>query len=164
MASIIGVNEIQHTNGTTAVTIDSSGRMTKNVIPAFRASGSASYVAVVSGGTVLYNDVTTSGRGLYNDGGHFNTSTSTFTAPIAGLYNLQASVLLQSESQGGIRIRVTRAADSSIDDQIGYNWGRGITVQMFVKLEAGDTVKVISEEADNFYLGTYGTFQGYLVG
>ena len=164
MASIIGVNEIQHTNGTTAATIDSSGRMTKNVITAFRASGSNSYVAVASGGTVLYNDVTTAGRNLYNEGGHFNTSTSTFTAPVDGIYNLQASVLMQSESQGGIRIRVTKASDSSTQDQIGYNWGRQVTAQMFAKLEAGDTVKVLSEEADSFYLGTYGSFQGYLVG
>lgn len=164
MASIIGVNEIQHTNGTTAATVDSSGRMTRNVIPSFRASGDANYNAVVSGGTVLYNDVTTSNLGLHNDGNHFDTSTSTFTAPIAGLYNFQASVLLQSESQGGIRVRVTRAADSSIDDAIGYNWGRQITVQMLVKLEVGDTVKIISEEADSFYLSYYGAFQGYLVG
>ena len=38
MASIIGVQELQHTNGTSAMTIDSSGRVTMPVVPAWRVS------------------------------------------------------------------------------------------------------------------------------
>ena len=61
MASIIGVNELQHSNGTTAATIDSSG----NLILTNAGSGTfyrtGTWTPVIVSGSGSYNGLTTSG-------------------------------------------------------------------------------------------------------
>ena len=42
MAGIVGLTEIQHQNGTSAMTVDASGRITTPARPAFMARGDAS--------------------------------------------------------------------------------------------------------------------------
>jgi hypothetical protein len=61
MASIIGVNELQHTNGTTAATIDSSGNLilTNAGSGAFYQTGT--WTPVIVSGSGSYNGLTTSG-------------------------------------------------------------------------------------------------------
>mgnify|MGYP000719221389 CR=1 FL=1 len=84
MASIIAVNELQHSNGTTAATIDSSGRILQPAKPAFKATCASQTIAH---GTFTLMDATTS---VFNVGSHYSTSTKTFTAPVDGLYYFYA--------------------------------------------------------------------------
>lgn len=85
MSSILKVDTIQNTAGTTGLTIDSSGRVLKPVIPSFMVSGTGTWAAQSSGDKVPFN--TDSGGQLFNNGSHFNTSSYAFVAPVAGLYS-----------------------------------------------------------------------------
>ena len=79
MASIIGVENLQHTNGTTAATIDSSGRILQPAKPAFHArltSGSTEGKT----GTLVFNSED------FDIGGNYDTSNGRFTAPVSGIY------------------------------------------------------------------------------
>ena len=92
MASIIGVETLQHTNGTTALTIDSSGRILQPAKPAAcfhygggNLTGAAiiplNVQSVLQGGmTMGSNAITVPVSGLYMIGWyHLNAATSTYT-------------------------------------------------------------------------------------
>ena len=89
MASIIGVQELQHTNGTSAATIDSSGRVLTPARPSFFAYKSASdssdqdYTSY----TQVQFDAT-----QHNIGNCYSTSTYKFTAPVNGIYQFNWQV------------------------------------------------------------------------
>jgi len=73
------------TGGTTRLSLDSSGRMTLPFQPGFLATVSANTSVAGSGAVLPYNSVTADAR-CFNTGGHYNVSTYTFTAPVAGEY------------------------------------------------------------------------------
>ena len=79
MASILGIDTIQHQSGTTAMTIDSTGRVLTPSRPAFSVFNTSS--VTISGLTALVFDTAT-----FIIGNHFELSTGKFTAPITGIY------------------------------------------------------------------------------
>ena len=82
------VQNIKHTNNPTAQTIDSTGRILTPARPSFRAKPSSTTNISVNN-DIVFGDVTTSGFGLHNIGGHYDTSNGIFTAPLAGVYFFQ---------------------------------------------------------------------------
>ena len=82
MASIIGVETLQHTNGTTAATIDSSGRISTPERPFIDLRGNNAS-RVTNGGT---HEVYTDWSVETSKGITYNTSNGRLTVPIAGLY------------------------------------------------------------------------------
>ena len=87
MASEIGVQTIQHTNGTDAMTIDSSGRVLMPARPAFLyRTGTQNNLTINTWQTVNFNDK------LFEVGSNFNTTNKSFVAPVDGLYQFNASV------------------------------------------------------------------------
>mgnify|MGYP005744359361 FL=1 len=95
MTSILKVNEIQDpTNSNTALTIDSSGRVSRPVIPyAFVTWPNTGTYVAKSAGAVDFSNATV------NDGNHYDTSTYQFTCPVAGLYRIESAALSQSQDQ-----------------------------------------------------------------
>jgi hypothetical protein len=94
MASIIKVNTIQDaTNSTTAMSIDSSGRVTTSARPAFSALNTSS--VTISGLTALVFDTAT-----FNIGSHFELSTGKFTAPVTGIYLFCFKTMLYNMGTG----------------------------------------------------------------
>lgn len=82
MASIIGVETLQHTNGTTAATIDSSGRISKPETPYIELIGNLQNEATAKYTSETYTNfnVTTS-KGIT-----WTASNGRITVPIAGKY------------------------------------------------------------------------------
>jgi hypothetical protein len=77
--SILRVDQIQHSTGTAALTIDSSGRVLTSNKPAFQAYG-------VGGGTFASGSYMIFPSTIINIGNHYNTLTGVFTAPVTGNY------------------------------------------------------------------------------
>ena len=93
MASILKVNEIQHTGGTSALTVDSSGNVdfpqkvtTPNRV-AFLAPAQNAASRDISSFTIFPGSYYSTGVSNYfNNGNHWNTTTGKFIAPFDGLY------------------------------------------------------------------------------
>ena len=167
MASTLKVQNITHTGGTTAMTIDSTGRILQPAKPAFRAYLTADQSAPSANTftTVQYNATN------YNIGGHYNTSTYTFTTPVAGIYYFYHSYSYVantgSEASGIVSIQAGGATVGSVDFYIkGSNARYGSCCSAQVSLAAG--VAVIAKAygpARGIAGGDYGNSQffGHLV-
>lgn len=99
MASELGVQTIQHTNGTDALTIDASGNVTTQQIvypkgltyyPALLANRNATYTSASGAGYWVCDVVE------FDEGSNYSTSTGKFTAPISGIYHIDFFCLAQS--------------------------------------------------------------------
>jgi len=111
--------------------------------PAFRVSGnggSISATTTVAGGYLLVD---------YNQGSYLNTSTGYFTAPVAGLYQVDVVVRTNSNTNPSINqiiIRKTTAIGSITTSVIMVEFGVNTTMNhtggaTIVKLAAGDTLR-----------------------
>ena len=94
MASIIGVETLQHTNGTTAATIDSSGVVSQPNIPCAKVTLTTSNADDT---TNPYDPATDTvirwDKVDVNQGSCYSSSTGRFTATKAGIWELNTSVL-----------------------------------------------------------------------
>ena len=109
MSSILKVDTIQNTGGTTGLTIDNSGRVSTPARPAFR--------AYLSG--VGWRDITHNGTykipfdvEKYDVGGCFDTSTNSFTAPISGYYFL--SITAYTHDGSGVKVLELQTGNTNV--------------------------------------------------
>ena len=99
MTSIIKVNNIQNSSGTSAMAIDGSGRVTTPAIPAFKVTrrnngGSQAQLT----GSDIFKTGQTNGQITvnYNIGSHF--ANGRFTCPVAGLYQFTVLGMISDAS------------------------------------------------------------------
>ena len=162
MASTLKVNTIQHTGGTTGMTIDSSGRVTTSTNrPAFvarRTSGSST-------GIITFDTV------LLNQGSHYDNSNGRFTAPIAGLYSFSFNVLSDhngSNAYFSTSLLINGSDYAKVQNRTEDDNDFGGTMSIIASLSASDYVEV-SQNNVNAY-GTSSSsenltwFCGYLIG
>ena len=144
------VDTIQHSGGTTGLTIDSTGRILQPAKPAFRARIAGSSSATGSNGTLVFETED------FDIGGNYNTSTGIFTAPINGVYHFMFRGITASNTSG--------AANTDTEGPLGdfykngaiaegtrfYHYIQGITNfhatligNTLQQLSSGDEIKVV---------------------
>jgi len=103
--SKILVNELAHTNGTSTLTIDSTGRLIQSVTTAFM-------VTTTSATTSTDEIITAWQTPTVNKGNAFNKTTGKFVAPCAGIYHFAATIL--GSSHNGTRNEVWMYKNSTV--------------------------------------------------
>ena len=155
-------------NGVTGLLLNSSGQITTASQPAFLV-GRSSNVSVATGSPIIFNSAT------LNRGNHYSTSTGLFTAPVAGVYSFQVTVLLNLSE--GTSAELSHAINSAGTYNIGrYVYKNGYTgyddlmsmsSAISVYLNANDTFSIINNSTGSrTVLGSTGwcRFSGFLVG
>ena len=130
------VQNIKHTNGTTAMTVDSTGRVLTPARPMFYAKG-----ANTSGAGSTYNIILTATD--FNVGNHYSTSTGIFTAPIAGFYQFHGSIMGDvSDARMMLRIRVNGSDKAQGSSSSNSNQYQDSKVSVLLQLSANDEINL----------------------
>lgn len=171
MSSDLNVDTIKDTGGTTAMTIDSSGRVSTPVRPAFFAylNANQSITSSATDEKVLFNaedfDKTN------------NFASSEFTAPLAGLY--QFNVAIQFEGSGEVsryvRARIFKNGSTSqieghnhLSDETSNSDYSMVSYGAIMDLAANDVISVhIAVFNSNLVISGFNKtthFSGYFIG
>ena len=172
--STLKVDTIQHSGGTTGLTIDSSGRILTPKLPVFYAEKTAVFNSTSAFQEIVYNIA------HINQGNCYDTSTGRFTAPITGIYefayghiataadNVHRMLLKKNGSYitiGGVTKKYELRHQISDDD---YQCNAQYVV--YVSLESSDYVStwwMTDNNDDSLYADTaqvYNVFRGRLIG
>lgn len=118
MASILGVETLQHSNGTTAATIDSSGRILTPARPAFQVvkTGTDQSIVNVTATKIEWTTAVT------DVGGHFSIANNEYTIPVSGMYQLNLTA------------RGTANPTNTMDSIISYLYVNDVYTKTFNQL------------------------------
>lgn len=167
-ATTIKATTIQHTNGTNALGIDSSGRVTRPNSPAF-------YVEKTYGNLNTFVSGNTSALGTWNlvrlnRGNNFNLSTARFTAPVAGVYlftfHLSSNVATTDNSDYVFYKNGSAVSEAVVNKSGGAASGLWLNMAliMHIDLAVNDYV-TLGSAAYNTNTGTVrASFGGSLIG
>jgi len=158
------VQNIKHTNGTTAQTIDSTGRILTPVRPAFRAHKTDGNVSATN--NYIPNVAS------FNVGSHYSTSTGKFTCPINGVYVFYANVLSdtnQTSNDLGLFLNNTGTDDRLVRSRVdnGGNSNAYATANIYFVGSFSASDEVFLRVTDGGFFGTdrtWAQFGGYLLG
>ena len=166
--STLKVGTIQdHANSNTALTIDSSGRVFRSVLPhifAIRRNNSGGgYVTIPSGGQYQFDTVLQSGGGMA-------LSSGGISIPVTGLYFFNISMLNNNVENNELSVRV---GSGLYFRRCFVNDHRYMNLSFTKTFTASDVINVINTVGANrgwHYAGpasdqdVYSTISGYLVG
>ena len=157
------VQNIKHTNGTTAMTVDSSGRVKRELIPHFFVKHNQS---INSNQTpVIFNIVT------HNTGSHYDNTTGIFTCPVAGLYYFSSFGIFGQQASAAtwgdykIQQNGNDFAKGHFNNPSDVRWEQ-VHISAIIPCSANDAIRCvfsISSGTPDFYQD-YNAFQGYLIG
>lgn len=147
------------TASTTRMTVDGSGRVTMPYQPSFVAYGSANAYSTFSAPSKLTGIDST----FLNVGGHYNTSTQRFVAPIDGVYFFHYVTISQTSSAGSLTFNVNGSAVSARSYRENE---RNVQLSAIVECNANDYVEIfVQDGSQTLYNGSaYSRFYGYLLG
>ena len=141
MASELHVDAIKHSGGTSAMTIDSTGRILTPARPAFSAHLSAD----VNYGTADAYQKLTFDQTKYNIGTNYSTSTGKFTAPVAGLYYMSTVVYIYSVPVAEFKYYINGTSTYRFAINSGHSSNvnpNGASGSALLQLSANDYVEV----------------------
>ena len=147
--------------------IDQTGAVTKPLQPAFSAkpSGAQNNFAVDTNNTVVYSSQ------IFDQNDDYNESTSVFTAPVTGKYQLNVDILLQNLDSAAnyYQTQLTtsnRTYYHTLDPDFGQdNQYFNINVNVLADMDAGDTATVIFLQSGGTAqtdINSVSTFTGFL--
>ena len=148
------------TNGLERMRIDASGRVTMPNQPSFEVRRGGGGISI---GSTAQNY--SAGNVIHNFGGHYNSSSHRFVAPVAGVYFFYFYSIQNNMATGAMQIRVNgntiayaHATTSSA------NWGT-TTLPLTRSLSANDYVEAWWANSNGMFHGSpYSAFGGYLMG
>ena len=139
------VQNIKHTNNTTAITIDSTGRVFQPQKPMFYAKG-ANTSAVSSTNNFVLSATD------FNVGGHYSTTTGKFTAPVAGFYMFHANVMGDNtDARFMLRLRVNGTDKAQGSSSSNANHYQDAKVTVLLQLSANDEVNLHNAGSKSSY-------------
>ena len=169
MASEIGVQTIQHTNGTDAMTIDSSGRVSQPTKPAFMV-GQTGLTSNTPNAVVPFDET------FLDQGNNFSLSNNRFDVPVTGVYHFHFHSFLdaQNTSSGSVYLRIDGSNTGWPGNSTMYIrnytsdiasagvFGPPISIMATVLVNSGSYIDLYTEIGLHNNQGCY--FGGYLVG
>ena len=168
MASIIGVETLQHTNGTTAATIDSSGRLLTPTRPRFLVERSSdSSQTATSWNTVPFDNE------LFDIGNNYNISTNEWTCPLTGFYQFNYGIRIEGGDAASYHLGAlwVDGANSGTIHDISYYINSAtehhstIHKSFALNVNAGTVLQLRIAVGDSSHIiKTRSSFGGYLVG
>ena len=159
----LDVGTIRSTNGTAAMTIDSSGRILQPAKPAFRGVK----VDISSADYSTETDITGYTES-FDIGGNFNHTTGIFTAPVDGLYQINFMITASNTTtstnlRGRLYIDGVELIKSRHDPQGGA--AASVNYSSVINLTSGNELKISFEsDTDTSVAIDDIDFSGYLVG
>ena len=144
--------------------IDSAGRVTMPYQPAFDVA--TTNIAAINT-SIVFNVA------YVNRGNHFNTSTGTFTAPVAGAYHFTYSTIKDAGSTNEIgrfvlaKNGVVMNGGRELRLDLGQEYGDNGSQVWIINMNAGDYVNIkvgSSSNSSNYGGVAYNGFTGYLIG
>tara|TARA_R100000353_G_scaffold54683_3_gene43769 strand:- start:2450 stop:2992 length:543 start_codon:yes stop_codon:yes gene_type:complete len=180
MTSIIKVNNIQNSSGTSSLTIDGSGRVTKPQLPFFHVEAfTATSSNASQTGVLNFNGIVT------NQGSHWNSSNNRFEAPITGIYQFSFNGFGTRNSSGSVlnstadaQVVLQKSTDSgsnyttaAMGGYAFFNSGNGYINMSFtiaLALNSGDYIRFnaikayvfVQDKASNYFASA----SGHLIG
>jgi len=145
MTSVLKVSEIQDpTNGNSALTVDTSGRVALPSRPyALVDFGGSAYVSKSAGVMPFDNAVV-------NVGNHYSTTTYKFTCPITGLYTVEFAAISQNNTDDyEVSVRL-----DNVDVYRFYVLNRNLNFCTTVSCTAGQLLHIQNSSARAYYEGT----------
>lgn len=171
MTSILKVSSIQDpTNSNTALSIDTSGRVTTPVVPAWRVSLNANQSVSSTGYTQVQLDLTSTENCFLNGG--VTISSYEVVAPVTGIYAVHSYIRVDGVGTGYVQLGIlVNGVRSGIEDTYVID---GSPPSNYVTLSASDVFSVTANDTfrlevytsnDNSYTINGNTvFSGHLVG
>ena len=173
MTSTIKVQNIKHTNDTTAMTIDSSGRVSLPSVPAFRVGFDSNQTITSTGNnTLAWNQgISSETQSCYTQGG-FTWSSGIVTVPVAGIYHFSITLRIDSIGSGYLVAKILKNdSESGTDDMYLIDGSpastyTNLTGSNVYKCSANDNIRIkIASSADSSYTVTQNSiFSGHFVG
>ena len=166
----LDVGTIRSTNGTAAMTIDSSGRILQPTKPAFRVKFNGNTPAInISANTEL--SWNTYGSVDFDIGGHFDLANSKYVVPITGLYQINLQIAIESVSSStGVYAYVNVNGSNLYMGSISDPQGGGYETSRYsglLSFSAGDELKTQCRtitDTSVIIRGVTTDFSGYLIG
>lgn len=172
--STLKVDTIKHSGGTSALTLDNTGRLTRSVIPSWRVAISGADIAHTTAGAtveVAFNNSSTENCFL---AGGCTMASGVITVPVTGLYQMATSIRFGFVTSADyiivkiIKNGVTTNASESyaIVDDHGALY-HTITLTDLYQCDAGDELAVagyVSNDTSWVFDGNTCHFSGHMVG
>ena len=168
MTSVLKVDTIQSSGGTTGLTIDSSGRVARPQQPVFYAVATANF----SHANGVYSTLATWNANI-NRGSVFSTTTGKFTAPVDGVYLITAGLSFSGTSTDvgdGWGVRLWKNGSAFTNHEIAYAQGAengtegNSNITIYMDLDANDYVEMGGDGSNDSINVLHIYFGGHLVG